>query len=335
MAGVLRPAIGGDRVDLLQGAYLKNVEAYETPVVEKRIQDAPEESGLRDPVLLRKEQEGEQQQKTTGNKPGEAPKLESEAPAVSKARRGGSIGKNAGVEIAGEEQPVAGGASAAVGGRLGTGSGGAAGGRPGHGGVRSGTANVTKEGRCVGSDVVGVEGRLSDRVRARMERLPDAVRTRFETARRAIASDGGFDLYVPRSPIAPEDFHTHPTPLVECKSLAGIDAPELEAAYRPHEAVMGALRRGAISVEANLDAIWAAVQQNDKHNMGVLIADDVSVGKTRKHKKSPQESCDRFPGAFAYATSFFAVSTPKTHSCATPFRGLASYKRDCATNLTS
>ncbi|RME33706.1 MAG: hypothetical protein D6794_11325, partial [Deltaproteobacteria bacterium] len=283
----------GEKVERAQRAYSDAVEKYQTPTETTRIQDAPEESELRDPVLLRKEQqEGEQAKATatTETQPKgrpEAPQPEGKPEAPQK-RPGGNVGRaQAPAGVGGEQSagsPEGGAAGDVRGGEPGSipareryaGGGETAGGRgnaPGRGKGRKGAPET---------EVVAEEaGRLSDRVRRRMERLPAEVRSRFEAHRRAIASSGGFDLYVPRSPVAPEDFRTHPTPLVESKSLAGIEPPRLEPEYQPHEAVMNALRRGAISVEANLDAIWAAVQQNDKHNMGVLIADDVGVGKSR------------------------------------------------------
>ena len=44
---------------------------------------------------------------------------------------------------------------------------------------------------------------------------------------------------------------------------------------------MDAYRSGALSLEGQLDAIWAAVQQNMKHKSGIMIADDVGMGKSR------------------------------------------------------
>jgi len=44
---------------------------------------------------------------------------------------------------------------------------------------------------------------------------------------------------------------------------------------------MDAYQRGDLSADGQLDAIWSAAQQNDKHRQGVLIADDVGLGKSR------------------------------------------------------
>jgi hypothetical protein len=44
---------------------------------------------------------------------------------------------------------------------------------------------------------------------------------------------------------------------------------------------MKAMKNRALSYDGNLDPTWAAIQQNDKNHMGMLIADDVGMGKSR------------------------------------------------------
>ena len=100
---------------------------------------------------------------------------------------------------------------------------------------------------------------------------------------RATAKDSrSFVEYVDRSPLKQSDArHVHPSLVVETKSLSGVPYPALEEAYRPSPSVMRAVRNHTISVEGNLDPAWAAIQQNDKNHMGMLVADDVGTGKTR------------------------------------------------------
>lgn len=44
---------------------------------------------------------------------------------------------------------------------------------------------------------------------------------------------------------------------------------------------MRAMKNRVLSYDGNLDPTWAAIQQNDKNHMGMLIADDVGMGKSR------------------------------------------------------
>lgn len=119
---------------------------------------------------------------------------------------------------------------------------------------------------------------LADANRAVVERRAADV----ERARTAAKDSSIYVPYVGRSPLGPNDLQVaHPAVVMESKTLAGIPYPALEEAYRPTPGVMNALNRRVLSVEGNLDPIWAAVQQNDKHGMGILIADDVGMGKSR------------------------------------------------------
>ena len=103
-----------------------------------------------------------------------------------------------------------------------------------------------------------------------------------ESSKSAVSKSPSFTVYDGRSPLRESDhYHPHPTAVVETKALAGVPYPELLDAHRPSEWVMGALRRRVISVEGNLDPVWAAKQQNDLNRSGILIADDVGMGKSR------------------------------------------------------
>jgi hypothetical protein len=113
-----------------------------------------------------------------------------------------------------------------------------------------------------------------------VESTEDVERRRTATA--TVEQAGGFTLYVARSPLgANEPRISHPSTVVETKALSGVKGPDLEEQYRPSKMVMDAYARGDISLEGQLDPIWAAVQQNDKYNMGMMIADDVGMGKSR------------------------------------------------------
>lgn len=100
--------------------------------------------------------------------------------------------------------------------------------------------------------------------------------------RAAVRNSTVFTEYVGRSPLGPgEVAHPHPNIVVETKGLAGVPYPDLEEAYRPSAGVMRAMKNRVLSHEGNIDPVWAAIQQNDKHGMGMLIADDVGMGKSR------------------------------------------------------
>jgi len=105
---------------------------------------------------------------------------------------------------------------------------------------------------------------------------------RLQSQRNALSDTGSFAEYLPRSPLAPDEVGSpHPALIVETKALAGVPYPELETAYRPTKTVMQAMKRRALSHQGNIDAIWSAIQANDKHHMGLLVADDVGTGKSR------------------------------------------------------
>lgn len=115
-------------------------------------------------------------------------------------------------------------------------------------------------------------------------RLPE-YRANWVESVRTIERAGAFTGYESRARAhlesAGEPINHHPSMVVETKALAGIQAPEFETEYMPTQGVMDAYRRGDLSAEGQLDPIWAAVQQNDKNHMGLLVADDVGVGKSR------------------------------------------------------
>ncbi len=105
---------------------------------------------------------------------------------------------------------------------------------------------------------------------------------RLNTSRNTAASSGNFALYLPRSPLGERDaYHPHPTAIVETKALTGIKYPILEEEFKPSASVLAAVKKRTLSVDGNIDPIWAAVQQNDKYHTGILIADDVGMGKSR------------------------------------------------------
>jgi diguanylate cyclase (GGDEF)-like protein len=113
-----------------------------------------------------------------------------------------------------------------------------------------------------------------------IESAQDLEHRRAATA--TVEQAGGFTIYVARSPLgADEPRNLHPTTVVETKALSGVKAPDLEEAYRPSQWVMDAYKRGDISLDGQVDPVWAAIQQNDKYNMGMLVADDVGMGKSR------------------------------------------------------
>ena len=110
----------------------------------------------------------------------------------------------------------------------------------------------------------------------------DAFLARIEQGRAAVKNSGSFTEYLGRAPLGPDNvIHPHPNTVVETKGLAGVPYPDLEEAYKPSPSVMRAMNNRALSYEGNLDPTWAAIQQNDKHGMGMLIADDVGMGKSR------------------------------------------------------
>lgn len=69
--------------------------------------------------------------------------------------------------------------------------------------------------------------------------------------------------------------------MVETRSLSGVPYPALLPEHAPSASVRRALEKGILSNEGNYDPIWSAVQQNDKYNAGLLVADDVGIGKSR------------------------------------------------------
>jgi hypothetical protein len=105
---------------------------------------------------------------------------------------------------------------------------------------------------------------------------------RLIAGRTAVKDSGSFTEYVGRAPLQQSDvIHPHPNTVVETKGLAGVPYPPLEEAYRPSKSVMRAMKNRVLSYDGNLDPTWAAIQQNDKNHMGMLIADDVGMGKSR------------------------------------------------------
>ena len=155
--------------------------------------------------------------------------------------------------------------------------------QPGGVGPREG-ANVEqppREARVPGPGLVEGEP-PAVRGRADITGYSPEFQRKVNDGRAAIASTGSFAEYVGRSPLRSTDtFHTHPNVVVETKSLAGVPYPDLEVEFRPSDGVMRALKSRAISVEGNLDPVWAAIQQNDKYHMAAVIADDVGMGKAR------------------------------------------------------
>ena len=98
----------------------------------------------------------------------------------------------------------------------------------------------------------------------------------------AVERAGAFTGYVGRSAGAlGEEIHHHPSLVVETKALSSVVYSDLEEAYKPTAGVMAAYQRGDLSIEGQMDPIWATIQQNDKNHMGILIADDVGMGKSR------------------------------------------------------
>ena len=142
---------------------------------------------------------------------------------------------------------------------------------------------ATGEGGGAAASVVGEErAGVSERISEPARELSPAIAESIERSKATVASSRNFTLYTARAPLRPDDVsNPHPAAVVETKALAGVDYPPLEEAYRPSDSVMGALRRRVISTEGNLDPVWAAIQQNDKHNSALLVADDVGMGKSR------------------------------------------------------
>ena len=113
------------------------------------------------------------------------------------------------------------------------------------------------------------------------ERSED-FRKKYVAGADAAARSGSFTRYVGRSPLGESDpANLHPTVVVETKSLAGVKYPDLDPNYRPSPTVMKAYRNRVISLDGNLDPVWAAIQQCDKNGGGFLVADDVGMGKSR------------------------------------------------------
>lgn len=130
---------------------------------------------------------------------------------------------------------------------------------------------------------VVVEGQPAE-VSTRVEQpaYSDAFTARIIAGKAEVKNSRSFAEYVGRAPLQDGDVvHPHPNTVVETKGLAGVPYPELETAYRPSPSVMRAMNNRALSYEGNIDPVWAAIQQNDKHNMGMLVADDVGMGKSR------------------------------------------------------
>lgn len=110
----------------------------------------------------------------------------------------------------------------------------------------------------------------------------DAFTKRLLDAQDSVRNSTSFARYMERAPLRDgEVSHPHPSVIVETKGLSSVPYPELEEAYRPSPSVMRAMDSRALSHGGNIDPIWQAVQQNDKHHMGILIADDVGMGKSR------------------------------------------------------
>ena len=105
---------------------------------------------------------------------------------------------------------------------------------------------------------------------------------RQQTGKASVRDSRSYAEYLGRAATGVDEVvHHHPNIIVETKSLAGVPYPKLEEAYRPTETVTRAMLNRTISLEGNYDPIWAAVQQNDKYHTGILVADDVGVGKSR------------------------------------------------------
>jgi hypothetical protein len=110
----------------------------------------------------------------------------------------------------------------------------------------------------------------------------DAFTARIIAGKEAVKNSGSFTEYVGRAPLQDADLvHPHPNTVVETKGLAGVPYPKLEEEFRPSPSVMAAMNNRTLSYEGNIDPVWAAIQQNDKHKMGMLVADDVGMGKSR------------------------------------------------------
>lgn len=105
---------------------------------------------------------------------------------------------------------------------------------------------------------------------------------RLARSKATVRSSRSFAEYVGRAPLTQDDVtHPHPNTVVETKELTGVPYPPLEEAYRPSPSVMRAMKNRTLSLDGNIDPVWAAIQQNDKHHKGMLIADDVGMGKSR------------------------------------------------------
>lgn len=142
---------------------------------------------------------------------------------------------------------------------------------------------IAGEGGGVAPAVVAEQpAPVPERVPERVRELSEVVQQSIERSKGAVAASRNFTLYEPRAPLRPDDVtNPHPTAVVETKGLSGVAYPKLEEAYRPSDGVMGALRRRVISTEGNLDPVWAAIQQNEKHGSAMVVADDVGMGKSR------------------------------------------------------
>lgn len=113
-------------------------------------------------------------------------------------------------------------------------------------------------------------------------KLSENFTQQLERSKLSVSESRSFTLYEGRCPLEPGDVaNPHPTAVVETKGLSGVNYPPLEKAYRPSAGVMDALRRRVISVEGNLDPVWSAIQQNDREQSAMLVADDVGMGKSR------------------------------------------------------
>ncbi|MBI5942879.1 MAG: strawberry notch C-terminal domain-containing protein [Chloroflexi bacterium] len=146
-----------------------------------------------------------------------------------------------------------------------------------------GTGSAELEGAGGDTRAVVVDGKPAN-IPAGVERrtYSDAFKARIIAGKAEVKNSRSFAEYLARSPLGEGDVaHPHPNTVVETKGLAGVPYPDLEEAYRPSPSVMRAMNNRALSHEGNIDPVWAAIQQNDKHNMGMLVADDVGMGKSR------------------------------------------------------
>lgn len=92
---------------------------------------------------------------------------------------------------------------------------------------------------------------------------------------RQVGDSDLFTLYEIRSG---QRISPHPRVVVETQALAGTPYPPLT--YRPHESVLNAVKRQVLSDE-QYDVV-AAVGQAMENGHGILVADDVGVGKSRE-----------------------------------------------------